>query len=46
MTDANLMRIINSIKEGVIKNVVVLSGAGISHATGIPDFRLNFVLMF
>ena len=38
--DANLMRIINSIKDGAIKNVVVLSGAGISHATGIPDFRL------
>lgn len=37
--DIKIANIINQIKSGSIKNIVILSGSGISTATGIPDFR-------
>lgn len=37
--DLSVERIAKIIKDGLVKNIVVMSGAGISVAAGIPDFR-------
>ncbi|EFA77796.1 NAD+-dependent deacetylase [Heterostelium album PN500] len=37
--ECNLKSIANYIKSGKAKNIIVLTGAGISVAAGIPDFR-------
>ena len=37
--DLTVERIAKIIKDGLVKNIVVMSGAGISVAAGIPDFR-------
>ena len=37
--DLTVERIAKIIKDGDVKNIVVMSGAGISVAAGIPDFR-------
>ena len=37
--DLSLERIAKVIKSGEVQNIVVMSGAGISVAAGIPDFR-------
>ena len=37
--DLSLERIAKVIKDGDVRNIVVMSGAGISVAAGIPDFR-------
>lgn len=37
--DLSLERIAKVIKDGEVRNIVVMSGAGISVAAGIPDFR-------
>lgn len=38
-----LASVVRLVKLGRCKNVVVVAGAGISTASGIPDFRLVFV---
>jgi NAD-dependent deacetylase sirtuin 2 len=37
--DLSLQAVANAITEGKCKNIIVMSGAGISVAAGIPDFR-------
>ena len=37
--DRSIQGIANAIKEGRVKKICVLTGAGISCAAGIPDFR-------
>lgn len=37
--DLTVERIAKIIKDGEVKNIVVMSGAGISVSAGIPDFR-------
>lgn len=39
-----LAHVARLMKLGRCKNVVVVAGAGISTASGIPDFRLSFFL--
>jgi NAD-dependent deacetylase sirtuin 2 len=37
--DLTIERIAKIIKSGEVKNIVIMSGAGISVSAGIPDFR-------
>ncbi|OAD72910.1 hypothetical protein PHYBLDRAFT_113189 [Phycomyces blakesleeanus NRRL 1555(-)] len=39
LKDKSLQAVVDYIKENEVKNVIVMSGAGISTAAGIPDFR-------
>jgi NAD-dependent deacetylase sirtuin 2 len=37
--DVTIEAVAKAIKEGKVKNIIVMTGAGISVAAGIPDFR-------
>eukprot|EP01117_Protostelium_nocturnum_P003461 TRINITY_DN144_c1_g1_i2.p1 TRINITY_DN144_c1_g1~~TRINITY_DN144_c1_g1_i2.p1 ORF type:complete len:380 (-),score=94.24 TRINITY_DN144_c1_g1_i2:23-1162(-) len=39
LEDLTIEGVVNLIKEGKAKNIIVMTGAGISVASGIPDFR-------
>ncbi len=39
LKDLTIESVVSAIKEGKCKNIIVMSGAGISVAAGIPDFR-------
>jgi NAD-dependent SIR2 family protein deacetylase len=39
MDQPKLLKIVEQIKDGKIKNIIIISGAGISVNAGIPDFR-------
>lgn len=44
--DLTIENVAKLIKAGSFKNIIVMSGAGISVAAGIPDFRLIIFVLF
>ena len=39
IADFNVEKVCQGLKDGIFKNIIVITGAGVSTSAGIPDFR-------